>query len=107
MAIDSSVYILFPDGSIRKYTRAQPDSFSLTGLDTPFSNPTKIFTDKETESVYVLDSGNSRIVKLSKDGAFQKSYPVDRAGQAKDFEVMEQDNKILLLSNDKIWEISL
>lgn len=107
MAIDSSVWILFSDGTIKKFTRGEADSFAITGLKKLFKNPTRIFTDKDINNVYVLDNGNSRIVKLSVDGSFQQEYTASVIKQAKDFEVLEKEKKILILSNDKIWEISL
>jgi hypothetical protein len=107
IAIDSSVYILFTDGTILKFTRGQADTFKVSGLDNPFVEPVKLFTDKQAENLYVLDRGGSRVIQLSKEGIFQKSYPAEIIGQAKDFEVYERDKKILFLSNDKIWEISM
>lgn len=107
LAIDSSVWILKQDGSILKYTRGQSDTYAVSGLDKPLSKPRKIFTDASTESVYVLDSGNSRIVKFGKDGTFQAQYPASQIKDAKDFEIDEANKKILFLSEGNIWELSL
>ncbi|HEX8932432.1 MAG TPA: hypothetical protein VF810_04715, partial [Patescibacteria group bacterium] len=107
MTIDSSIWILFNDGTIKKFTRGQADTFTIKNLTTPFKNPTKIYTDKDINNVYVLDNSNSRIVKLSQDGSFQTAYKAAILQNAKDFEVLENDKKILILSSDKIWEIAL
>jgi len=107
MAIDSSVWLLFSDGSIKKYTRGNEDSFSIKGLDKPFKAPIKIYTNKDINNVYILDRGNSRIVKFATDGSFQAQYNASILRSAKDFEVNEKDKKILILSNDKIWELGL
>lgn len=107
MAIDSPVWILLENGTIQKYIRGQAESFKVTGLDSPFSNPKKIFTDSGTDNLYILDPKNSRIVSLSKDGVFQKSYKASILKEAKNIEVLEQDNKILILANGKIWELPM
>lgn len=107
MAIDSSVWILFSDGSIKKFTRGVADAFSIKGLTKPFNNPTKIYTDPDIENVYILDNGNSRVVKLVNDGTFQAEYSAGVIKTAKDFEVLEPENKIRILSGDKIWEIEM
>ncbi|HVF69006.1 MAG TPA: hypothetical protein VNA13_00415 [Xanthomonadales bacterium] len=107
IAIDGSVWILFKDGSIMKYTRGESDGFKTQGLDKPFKNPTKLFTNLDTENLYVLDTGNGRIVKLDKDGDFQTQYNAAVLKSAKDLEVSEKDGKILVLSNGKTWEIPL
>lgn len=107
MAIDSSVWVLFSDGSIKKFTKGEADSFTISGLQTSFKNPTKIYTDKDIDTVYILDNGNARIVKVSNTGSFQSQYTATIIKQAKDFEVMEKDKKILILSGDKVWEMNL
>lgn len=107
MAIDSSIWILFSDGSIKKYTRGQQDTFSIKGLNKPFVNPTKIYTDPDITNVYILDKGNSRIVQLTNDGTFKKDYVASVIKNAKDFEVLESEEKIRILSGGEIWEFSL
>ena len=41
MTIDGSVYILFKDGGIKKYTRGKEDTFELTGLSKQLSASAK------------------------------------------------------------------
>jgi len=107
LAIDGSVWILIKDGSIFKYIRGESDGFKAKGLDKPFKNASKLATDVDTESLYILDTGNGRIVKLSKTGSFENQYNADILKSAKEMEVSEKDDKILVLSGDKIWEIPL
>ena len=107
IAIDSSVYILFTDGTIQKYTKGEAEDFVVKGLDKPFTSPTKIFTDADTTSIYVLDPGSSRVVKLSKEGSFQAQYAATEIKQAKDFEIKEKDKKAFILANGKIYELYL
>jgi hypothetical protein len=107
MAIDSSVYILYSNGDIEKYTRGDKDNFSVSGLDTKFSNPKRIFTSKDLDNIYVLDNGNSRIVVLDKTGVYKASYKASVVKSAEDFDVSEEDKKIYVLSKDRIYEINL
>jgi hypothetical protein len=107
LAIDGSVWILFKDGGIMKFTRGESDGFKATGLDKPLSSPTKIFTNLDTESLYILDRGNSRIVELGKDGNFKDQFVADILKSATDFEVSEEDGKILVLSGGKFYELPL
>src|ERR1700722_1329836 len=74
MAIDGSVWLLFKDGSIQQYTSGTSNNLQVSGLLKPLSNPTKIVTDITMEDIYVLDQGNSRIVKFDKTGKYQASY---------------------------------
>ena len=107
LAIDGSVWIISLDGSIFKFTRGKRDDFKISGLDKPFVNPTKIFTNTDMDNLYVLDNGNSRIVVLNKEGVYQAQYQSSILKTAKDFEVMEKDKKIYFLSKDKIYEMDL
>lgn len=107
MAIDSSVWIVTKDGKILKYTRGSQDTFGLSGLKKPFSNPSKIITDNTMDSVYVMDNGNRRIVQFDKKGVFQKEYQAGIIANAKEFELDQKNNHFLILSEDKIWELPM
>lgn len=107
MSIDSAVYLLFSDGTVNKYLRGEKESFSLKGLNTSLSHPTKIVTNADLDSIYILDPQNSRIVTLNKQGAFQNEYVAGVLKQAEDFEVTDAGKTILVLSNNKIWEITV
>ena len=106
MAIDSSIYVLNNDGSIKKFTRGTADAFAITGLETPLKNPTRIFTSVDTDNIYILDPGTARIVVLNKSGAFQTAYNANILKNAKDFDVQEKE-KIYVLANNKIYEIGI
>lgn len=107
MTIDGSIWVLFKDGAISKFTRGVADDFKITRLTKPMKSPSKIYTNLDMENLYVLDSGNSRIIKLSKEGAFQSQYNAGILKSAKEFEVNEAEGKILILSNGKTWELPL
>jgi len=107
MAIDSDVYILSTDGTVTKYTKGNADNFSLTGLDMPLSRPTGIITNADDDNIYILDNGNSRIVVLDKSGNYKAQYQASVIKTAKDFEVLEKDKKVYVLSGGKVYEIDL
>lgn len=107
IAIDGSVWVLFKDGAIMKFTRGVAEEFKLTGLDKPLRSPTRLFTNIDTEGLYVLDPANSRIVEFDKDGDFQTAYTADILKNAKEIEVSEKDGKILVLSGGKFYELPL
>ncbi len=107
IAIDGSIYIVYDDGSIKKFTKGQPDTFTISGLDKPLSHPSRIFTNADSNNVYILDNGNSRIVVFDKNGVYQSQYVSNNLMQAKDFDVSEKDKKIFILNQNKIWEIDI
>lgn len=107
LSIDGSLWILLSDGTIAKFTKGKIENFTLSGLDKPFNNPTRIFTNADSNNLYVLDSLNSRIVVIAKDGSYQAQYQAGVLKNASELEVLEKDKKIFILSQGKIWEIEL
>ncbi len=107
MSIDSSIYVLSSDGTVIKYTKGEVDSFNIKGLDKPLSNPTRLFTTPDLNSVYVLDNGNSRIVQLGKDGTYEAQYAADALNKATDIDVQESNKKIFFLTPEGIKSIDL
>ena len=76
MAIGDSIYLLYADGAIRKFSTGEADTFDISDWDTPPRNPSSIYTrtPAETRWIYVADRGNSRIVQPSKDGQFKQQF---------------------------------
>lgn len=107
LAIDSSIYILFSDGSIEKYTKGTKDSFTISGLSKSLSSPTNIYTSGDIENVYVLDSGNTRIVKLDKSGTFVAEFTSPTFKNARALTISNDEKTAYVLSGNKIYKISL
>lgn len=107
MQIDSSVWVLKNDGELIKFTQGAPDHFSYSGLDVPVNKPKSFFVSDETDNLYLLDSGNSRLLVLDKKGGYLGQY---QSGQFQDFTdlvIDEQNKKAYLLSGQKIFQIDL
>lgn len=107
MQIESSVYILKEGGDILRFTRGAPDHFSIGGLDKAIKDPKSFFTSSETDNLYILDSGNSRIVVVNKTGGYIAQYQNDSLGGVTDLVVDEKGKKIYLLEGSKIYSLDL
>ncbi|OGH06401.1 MAG: hypothetical protein A2171_02305 [Candidatus Levybacteria bacterium RBG_13_35_9] len=107
IAIDNNIYVLFRNGEVSKYFKGNSQDFSLKGLDKPLSSPTKIYANPDYDNIYILDNGNSRILVFDKTGGFKAQYQADVIKNAKDFEVLEKDKKIFILSSGKIYQIDI
>jgi hypothetical protein len=118
MAIGDSIYLLYADGAIRKFSTGEADTFDISDWDTPPSNPTSIFTrpPAETRWIYVADRGNSRIVQASKEGQFKQQFRVadatasesgDPLAGATDLFVDEIAGQAYLLSGRELYLLRL
>lgn len=107
MQIESSVYVLKTGGEILRFTRGAPDNFSIGGLDKGIKDPKSFFVSSDTENLYILDSGNSRLVVLSKIGEYKGQYSGDKFSSSTDLVVDEKGKKVYLLEGSKIFQMDL
>lgn len=86
LAIDGAVYVA-QEGEIYKFLRGASEDFEISGLVTPLGKDTKLYTNEELESLYVLDPVNARVVKMSKEGEFRNLYKSPDLSDATSFAV--------------------
>lgn len=98
MTIDGSVWIVFENGTVKKYTKGTEDSFSLKGSLNTLSKNTIIYTDTDYQSVYLLDKDNKRIQIVSKTGELQNQIDLESFGDILQFSV-DEANKTIYISN--------
>lgn len=107
MQIESSVYILKKGGEILRFTQGAADHFALSGLDKSLSNPKSFFVSSDTDRLYLLDSGNKRLLVLDKKGAYISQYLSDRFADMLDLVVDEKAKLVYLLDGTKIYQMDL
>lgn len=105
MVIDGSVWVL-TDSGILKFTSGRGDNFAFKGLADSIS-AVSIFTSDTDKNLYVLDKQTPRILVFDKDGNYQSQYQWDELKNADDILVSEEEEKIFVLSKDKIYSIDL
>lgn len=107
MQIESSIYVLKSGGEMLRFTQGGSDFFSFSGLDKPVRDPQNFFVSSETESLYLLDGGNNRLLVLDKKGVYKAQYQSDKFSKFSDLVVDEAGEKVYLLEGSKIYSIEL
>lgn len=107
MQIESSIYVLKSGGEVLRFTRGDKDNFSLGGLDKGAKDPKSLFISSDTDNLYLLDSGNSRLLILTKTGAYKGQITGSRFATATDLVVDEKNKKVYLLDGSKIFQVDL
>ncbi len=107
MQIESSVYVLKKGGEILRFTKGEKDNFSIGGLDKGVKDPKSFFVSSDTDNLYLLDSGNSRMLILTKTGAYKGQVTGGKFATATDLVVDEQGKKVYLLEGSKIYTADL
>ncbi|MDP3758197.1 MAG: hypothetical protein Q8Q86_00605, partial [Candidatus Daviesbacteria bacterium] len=107
MQIESSVYALKSGGEILRFTKGDKDNFSYAGLPSGVKDPKSLFTSSDVDNLYLLDSGNSRILILTKTGSYKGQITGDKFATATDLVVDEAGKKVYLLDGSKIYSVDL
>ena len=109
LAIDGDIFVLAANGEITRYRTGEPRPFTLQGLERPLQNPQAITTGVSINSLYVVDTGNSRIVQLAKSGQFERELVgVASPGDTiRDVWVDEAGDRIFVLTEQRLSEYVL
>ncbi len=84
MAIDGAIYVLFGDGSMRKYEANQPQPFGVSNVPGGLTTPRDLYTSPTAGRLLVADRGRGRILVLAPDGTFQAQLLRPRQERATD-----------------------
>ena len=107
MQIESSIYVLKKGGEILRFTKGDKDNFSYSGLPSLVKDPKSFFVSSDTDNLYLLDSGNSRLLILTETGSYKGEISGEKFAQASDLVVDEKGKKVYLLDGNKIYTIDL
>lgn len=107
MTIDGSVWVGTNTGVIVRFTQGKENSFIPQGVDPKFSTKVRAYVNDDLKRVYVLDASQKRVVVLEKDGVYAAQYEWKTSFSPVDMAVSEEQRKILLLSDGKIFSIDL
>ncbi|TSC92418.1 MAG: Uncharacterized protein CEN91_451 [Candidatus Berkelbacteria bacterium Licking1014_85] len=111
-AIDGSIYILTDDGKVLKYIKGSSSDFNLRNIPEPFNKlekPVAIYTDENTSSIYILDSGSQkRLIEFSKNGEYIKQYILDNVISELTNMAMDVISKTALIATEnEIYQINI
>lgn len=105
--IDGSVYVLYPDSKISKFSLGSPQNFTVAGVIPEIGKIEAIYADADNQGVYLLDRAGKRIVVTDKKGKYVAQYISDQIAPASNLVVSEADKKIILLTGDKLFSIDI
>lgn len=110
LSIDGNIYILNKDASIVKFIRGVPDlTFKVQAIPTPYNEikePKTIFTDQDTNYIYVFDKTENRIIRYDKTGAYSTQY-IFEGISIDQFMINPRIQKMWVSSGKDIYEVSI
>jgi hypothetical protein len=107
MAVDGSIYALYPNSKILKFSQGSPQNFYVTGVVPEIGNIDAVYASPDNQYLYLLDRAGSRVVVTDKKGVYKAQYVDPTISQSTNLLASEADNKIILLTGDKLYSIDL
>lgn len=74
MTIDGTIWLGNKDGGIFKFVSGKRQKFEIDGLDKPFGEIVDLYTKVGSNTLFVLDKANGRVVLLGKEGRYFSQY---------------------------------
>jgi hypothetical protein len=107
LAIDGTVFVLMSDGSIARFEGGSEVGWNTGIVDPRITAATKIWTDGDSDYVYILEPSTQRVIVFNKEsGAFVVQYRSDEFTGVTDFLVDENGYTIYLLAGSKLYSIA-
>lgn len=101
MAIDGKIYVLNSDGTVLAFSQGTGSTLNLGG--NKLTAAKSIRTTEDQDNLYIL--ANNRINVFTKNGTYVKAMSTGTI--IEDFVVSEDENKIFILSEGKVFELNL
>jgi hypothetical protein len=107
MTIDGSIYALYPNSKVLKFSQGSPQNFSVTGVFPEIGNIDALYANPDNQYLYLLDKAGGRVVVTDKKGAYRAQYVDSQISAAVNLVVSETDKKIVFLTGDKLYSIDI
>ena len=107
LAVDGDIYVLQENGSVSKFTRGTRQDFSIESVEPALGGGTKIWTDPDSSSLYILDAEGKRLLLFSKEGALRNQYVSEAFATATDIAINETAKKAYILAGTTIYTVDL
>jgi hypothetical protein len=102
LAIDTDIYVLFPD-QLMKFTNGQKANFQLTKLSDPAQQMTKIRIGNQ---IYLLEPVAKRVLIYNRKGELLNQVQFPNLTDLEDMYVDEAQRELLLVNGNKVHRIT-
>ncbi|MBU2575626.1 hypothetical protein KKF64_00825 [Patescibacteria group bacterium] len=107
IAVDGFIYLIDTQGNIHTFLNGKFRSrIPWPAGETPKNN-IKLYTNENIDTFYVLDSGNKKIVRITKNGELIEQLVAQEFNKAFDLLVDKDENNLYVLASDKIYQIPI
>jgi hypothetical protein len=110
IAIDGSVWLLFPDGRLLKFLVGEAQPFIPKGPPGTPKSPVDVAAPLEGDRLYVADAGAGRILEYSKEGTLNRQLRPREGDMLKDVRSIYLDEAagaLYLLTGNRLYKANL
>ncbi len=107
MAIDGKVWLTTATGELFSFAQGSKQSLKVSGMLSPFSGSTVVYTTPDLQFLYILEPSQHRLVVLDKTGAYQKQFVSKDIGVTTDVIVSQDGKTTYLLAGSVVYSVVL
>ncbi|MBU0646004.1 hypothetical protein KJ611_00805 [Patescibacteria group bacterium] len=108
VAIDGTIFVLKEDGQIIRFARSSEIGWEADLVEPAISKATKIWTDVNSDYLYVLEPLGKRVIVYQKEsGQFISQYYFETLNNLRDFQIDETNRTIYLLTDQALYAADL
>lgn len=105
--VDGFIYLIDTQGNIHTFLKGKFRSRLPWPVNEKPKDNIKLRTNENIDALYVLDSGNKRIVRMTKDGDLVEQIIAEEFKNATDILIDKGHENLYVLANDKIYKIQI
>lgn len=102
IAIDGLIYIL-TNSDILSFLSGRQQTFTIDSISPEMSNATDIWTDPDSDYIYILEPSESRVIVIDKEGALVAQYVNDAIAESHSMIIQENNNSIVFVTNSAAY----
>jgi hypothetical protein len=107
VTIDGDIFILNPNGTLKKFTNGLAQSFTLQTIDPALTSARHITTYTDLTYLYLLDTAGKRLLIYDKTGKLIKQIMSPQFSEPADMIVDETAKIAYIIDGDKVYKIDL
>ncbi len=107
VTIDGDIFILNPNGTLKKFTNGLAQNFTLQTTDPLLTSARRISTYTDLTYLYVLDTTGKRLLIYDKIGKLTKQIMSPQFSEPSDMIIDEEAKIGYIIDGDKIYKIDL
>jgi hypothetical protein len=110
IAIDGSIWLLFPDGRLLKFLVGEQQAFDLKYPPGSPKSPVDVTTPLNGDRLYVADAGTGRILEFNKSGELLRQFRPREGDILKDVRSLYLDEAagaLYILTSSQLYKANL